>query len=100
MSNAGLLIIGSGPAGVAAAEAYRERRADHPVRIVTADTRPPYQRPPLSKDFLRGETDDAPMDITRPFETTLQTPVETIDVGRRFVTAGGVRYEYDALVLA
>ncbi|MFB1295664.1 NAD(P)/FAD-dependent oxidoreductase [Mycobacterium sp. pW049] len=100
MSNAGLLIIGSGPAGVAAAEAYRERRADHPVRIVTADTRPPYQRPPLSKDFLRGETDDAPMDITRPFETTLQTPVETIDVGRRLVTAGGMRYEYDALVLA
>ena len=29
-----------------------------PVRILTADSDPPYARPPLSKEFLRGETDD------------------------------------------
>jgi len=54
----GLIVIGSGPAGVGAAEAFRKRRADVPVRILTADTDEPYQRPPLSKEFLRGETDD------------------------------------------
>ena len=26
--------------------------------ILTADTDEPYQRPPLSKEFLRGDTDD------------------------------------------
>lgn len=93
-------MIGSGPAGVAAAEAYRARRADHPVRVLTADTEPPYQRPPLSKDFLRGETEDAAMDISRPFETTLKAEVDQIDVGRRIVTANGVQYDYDQLVIA
>lgn len=100
MSNAGLLVIGSGPAGVAAAEAYRARQADHAVRILTADTDPPYQRPPLSKDFLRGDTDDSTMEISRPFETILQAQVDAIDVGQRVVTASGVRYEYDRLVIA
>ena len=100
MSNAGLLVIGSGPAGVAAAEAYRDRNADHPVHVLTADSAPPYQRPPLSKDFLRGDTDDATMDVSRPFETTLKAEVDEIDVGRRTVTANGVRYEYDQLVIA
>lgn len=100
VSNSGLLVIGSGPAGVAAAEAYRARKADHPVRVLTADTDPPYQRPPLSKDFLRGETDEATMDISRPFETMLRAKVDDIDVDRRVVTADGVRYEYDQLVIA
>lgn len=100
MSNAGLLVIGSGPAGVAAAEAYRARQADHAVRILTADTDPPYQRPPLSKDFLRGDTDDSTMEVSRPFETILKAQVDEIDVGQRVVTASGVRYEYDRLVIA
>ncbi|MCZ0730021.1 NAD(P)/FAD-dependent oxidoreductase [Mycolicibacterium iranicum] len=100
MSNAGLLVIGSGPAGVAAAEAYRARQADHAVRILTADTDPPYQRPPLSKDFLRGDTDDSAMEISRPFETILKAQVDEIDVGQRVVTASGLRYEYDRLIIA
>jgi hypothetical protein len=28
------------------------------VGILKADPAPPYARPPLSKEFLRGETDD------------------------------------------
>lgn len=93
-------MIGSGPAGVAAAEAFRARRADSPVRVLSADTKPPYQRPPLSKDFLRGQTDDVSMTINQPFETTLATAVQRIDVRQRTVTAGGVQYEYGALVFA
>ena len=54
--NDGLLVVGSGPAGVAAAVAYREAGGRGPVRIVTADEHLPYDRPPLSKDLLRGET--------------------------------------------
>ena len=51
----GLLVIGSGPAGVSAAAAYAEAGGPGPVCLVTADVHPPYQRPPLSKAVLRGE---------------------------------------------
>ncbi len=53
-----MVVVGSGPAGVSAAEAFRRRDAQTPVLILTADTELPYARPPLSKEFLRGETDD------------------------------------------
>src|ERR1700741_591291 len=58
MAEPGLTIVGSGPAGVAAAESFREHDADTPVRIFTADIDLPYERPPLSKEYLRGHTDD------------------------------------------
>jgi NADPH-dependent 2,4-dienoyl-CoA reductase/sulfur reductase-like enzyme len=53
----GLTIVGSGPAGLAAARAYREHGGDRPVTMITADGHPPYARPPLTKDYLRGESD-------------------------------------------
>jgi NAD(P)H-nitrite reductase large subunit len=59
----------------------------------------------LSKEFLRGETDDAGMHPEewfdeRAIELILTAPVQEIDVRQRVVTAGGERYSYDALVLA
>ena len=50
-----LLIIGGGPAGLAAARAYRELRRDGEVAIVADEHRMPYERPPLTKELLRGE---------------------------------------------
>ena len=50
MPDAGLIVIGSGPAGVAAAESFREHDPDSPILLVSADADPPYERPPLSKD--------------------------------------------------
>ena len=61
MSEPAVIVVGSGPAGVSAAEAYRRQQAETPVRIVTADPALPYARPPLSKEFLRGDTDDVAM---------------------------------------
>lgn len=52
----GLVIVGSGPAGLAAARAYREHGGVGPVTMITADVHPPYARPPLTKDYLRGES--------------------------------------------
>ena len=51
----GLLVIGSGPAGVSAAQAYRDAGGPGPIRVVSADEHPPYQRPPLSKEYLAGD---------------------------------------------
>ena len=51
-----LLVIGGGPAGLAAARGYREEGGKGRVVVVSADPDSPYDRPPLSKDFLRGDT--------------------------------------------
>ena len=53
-----LVICGGGPAGHAAARAYREAGGAGTVLVASADDRLPYARPPLSKDYLRGETSD------------------------------------------
>lgn len=49
------LIIGGGFAGAMAAEAIRARGAGGRVVIVTEDHERPYHRPPLSKEYLRGD---------------------------------------------
>jgi 3-phenylpropionate/trans-cinnamate dioxygenase ferredoxin reductase component len=52
MTGAGLAIVGSGPAGVGAAEAFRRHNSELPVLLVSADPAVPHEHPPLSKDFL------------------------------------------------
>ncbi len=49
------LIIGGGLAAAMAAEAIRERGVGGRVVIVTDDAERPYHRPPLSKEYLRGD---------------------------------------------
>lgn len=105
MSEHGLIIVGSGPAGVSAAEAFRERNSDEPVAILTDDAALPYERPPLSKDFLRGETDDVALHpaqwyAERSIELMCGLHVDHIDPVAHTVTAGGTRLHYGALVLA
>src|SRR6476619_3119050 len=63
---AGLLVVGGGPAGHAAAAGYRAAGGGGRVVIVSADAVPPYQRPPLSKDFLRGESDEDSLPLESP----------------------------------
>jgi len=42
MTRPAMIVVGSGPAGVSAAEAFRQHDADTAVRILTADTDLPY----------------------------------------------------------
>ena len=53
-----LLIVGGGPAGLSAARAFRDAGGHGPVAIVADEQRMPYQRPPLTKELLRGEIDE------------------------------------------
>src|ERR1700754_3268387 len=57
-SSGGIVIVGGGLA--AARNAEQLRRAEHtgPVTIVSDEDHLPYDRPPLSKEVLRSETDD------------------------------------------
>jgi 3-phenylpropionate/trans-cinnamate dioxygenase ferredoxin reductase subunit len=50
------LLIGAGLAGGSCARKLRQEGADGSILLVGREQDPPYHRPPLSKDFLRGET--------------------------------------------
>ena len=53
-----VLIVGAGAAGAACAEALvRDRSFDGSMLLVGREADPPYERPPASKDYLRGETE-------------------------------------------
>jgi NADPH-dependent 2,4-dienoyl-CoA reductase/sulfur reductase-like enzyme len=53
-----VIIVGGGLAGLRAAEALRGQGYEGGLTLVTAERHAPYDRPPLSKAVLRGETDD------------------------------------------
>src|SRR4051794_23902114 len=53
-----IVIVGGGLAAARVARAYRDAGGGDPVTIVSSDTDPPYNRPPLSKGFLRGEIEE------------------------------------------
>lgn len=103
-----ILIVGGGPAGLSTARAYREAGGDGEVTILAAESNPPYRRPPLTKEFLRGEIprEELPMESTDWFEENgvelrLSTQVADLDVMRKTVALkSGEELSYDSCVLA
>lgn len=51
-----IVIVGTGLAAVRAVEALRDSGSSAPIVMVGAERALPYERPPLSKELLRGET--------------------------------------------
>ncbi len=62
----GILIVGGGAAAQAAASAYREAGGEAALTILAAELEPPYQRPPLTKEFLRGDLVRAELALQPP----------------------------------
>ena len=52
---ADIVVIGAGPAGIAAAEHLRQAGHTGPLTVLSAEEHLPYDRPPLSKDALLGD---------------------------------------------
>ncbi|MDQ3591441.1 MAG: NAD(P)/FAD-dependent oxidoreductase, partial [Actinomycetota bacterium] len=104
----GLVIVGGGPAGLSALQAYREAGAGGPVCMVSEDSVLPYERPPLSKEFLRGEVaagaiamQDAEFWRSADASVRLLTRAVALDATARVVTLStGERLGFDACVLA
>jgi NADPH-dependent 2,4-dienoyl-CoA reductase/sulfur reductase-like enzyme len=103
-----LLIVGGGPAGLAAARGYRDAGGDGDVTIITPELAVPYTRPALSKDYLRGETDDAELPIedeawyeNQGVDVRLGAEAETLDPDAKTLLLGnGDALSYDACVIA
>jgi 3-phenylpropionate/trans-cinnamate dioxygenase ferredoxin reductase subunit len=75
--SADVLIVGGGLAGASCAEALRELGFDGSVVLVGREPQAPYQRPPCSKDLLRGEStpEDA---LLHPAEWYAENDIELL----------------------
>src|SRR2546421_7166093 len=101
------VIVGGGGTGDAAAFALRKRGFDGEIAIISADEDRPYDRPYLSKEFLRGEVDlpkvflhDAADSSKERIELRLgQRVTEGSLSERRLKLSGGDEVAFDVLGL-
>ncbi|MGQ4600315.1 FAD-dependent oxidoreductase [Nocardia sp. R6R-6] len=101
-----IVIVGAGLAGLRTAEELRRAGYDGELVLVGDEARLPYDRPPLSKQFVRGETDDTTL---RPNEFYAEKRIGVrlgcaaigVDTdARRVRLADGSSLDYDQLIIA
>jgi NADPH-dependent 2,4-dienoyl-CoA reductase/sulfur reductase-like enzyme len=103
-----IVIVGGGPAALSTTRSYREAGGDAHVDMVCAEPHLPYNRPPLTKELLRGEVE--PADLPLEDEAWFVAHAVTLRRGRSAVALdrearcvhleGGQELPYDACVLA
>jgi 3-phenylpropionate/trans-cinnamate dioxygenase ferredoxin reductase subunit len=106
--SAGIVVLGAGQAGFQLAVSLREGGYADPITLVGEEAEPPYQRPPLSKVFLKGGEGPESLSFRPPsfFERhgialSLNTRALRIDrEAARVLTEPGGWLDYDRLVLA
>jgi 3-phenylpropionate/trans-cinnamate dioxygenase ferredoxin reductase subunit len=103
-----VVVVGANLAGGTAAAVLRDQGFDGRLVLIGAEDLPPYERPPLSKEFLRGEQ-DLEAGFVRPpgwweehgIEMRLGTRAERLDgAAREVVLEGGERIGFDRAVVA
>lgn len=103
-----IIIIGASHAGAHIAEALRRENWSGGILLIGDEPELPYNRPPLSKDFLAGKMDedrlpirDASFFAERGIETQLGRRAVAIDRTAHIVTTDdGARHDYSGLALA
>jgi 3-phenylpropionate/trans-cinnamate dioxygenase ferredoxin reductase component len=101
------IIVGGGLAGAIAAQTLREEGFDGRITLLGEEPHRPYERPPLSKDYLQGKADrdsifahPEPWYADHAVELRLGTAVISLDpTARTVTTATGVQLSYDKLLL-
>ena len=102
-----IVIVGAGHAGGAAAALLRQHGHAGPITLIGEEPWVPYQRPPLSKAYLKDEADAEALKL-RPdafyaeqdIALRLGTRAEAIDRNRKTVLLQGGEVPYDVLILA
>jgi 3-phenylpropionate/trans-cinnamate dioxygenase ferredoxin reductase component len=107
MSERTFVIVGASLAGAKAAEELRARGFDGRLILVGSESERPYERPPLSKDYLRGESERAKAYVheerfyeQHQIELLSGVTATAIDTGASRLTLGdGNVLSYDRLLL-
>jgi 3-phenylpropionate/trans-cinnamate dioxygenase ferredoxin reductase subunit len=106
-----MVIVGASLGGARAAEAMRNEGFDGPVTLIGSEDETPYERPPLSKDYLMGKHGREKLYVQprewygeHDVDLRLGTTVTGVDPGAHEVVlaggqAGGSRVGYTKLLL-
>jgi len=102
------VIVGAGLAGAKAAEALRMQDFTGRIAMLGEESEPPYNRPPLSKDYLQGKSEKDKIYVhpdgwyaDHDIELRLDAQVTSIDrVCHQVSTPNGEQIGYDKLLLA
>lgn len=103
-----VIVVGAGEAGGQTAISLRQQGYQGRVIVIGDEAYVPYERPPLSKAFLAGETEMERMYMRgaefypeNKIELRLSTRVESIDrAGKSVTLQGGETIAYDKLMIA
>ncbi|WP_102141840.1 NAD(P)/FAD-dependent oxidoreductase [Mycobacterium hubeiense] len=105
-TSGGIVIVGGGLAAARTAEQLRRSEYSGPITIVSDEDHLPYDRPPLSKEVLRAETDDVtlkPAEFYAENDITLLLgkAATSVDTAAQTLTlADGSQLGYDELIIA
>ncbi len=107
LGTARIVVVGAGQAGASLVARLRALGHSGPLTLVGAEPVPPYQRPPLSKAYLKGELSRERLFLRPPsfyeaegIELLTATPAVAIDrAARELVLADGRRLGWDLLAL-
>jgi 3-phenylpropionate/trans-cinnamate dioxygenase ferredoxin reductase component len=108
MSDAGVIIVGAGHGGAQAAIALRQNGYAGRITVIGREPEIPYERPPLSKEYLGGEKPFERIQI-RPaafwddkgVEMLLGAEVKAVEADAKLITLqSGERLAYDHLIWA
>jgi 3-phenylpropionate/trans-cinnamate dioxygenase ferredoxin reductase subunit len=107
MSKQTFVIVGASLAGAKAAQELRDRGFDGRIALIGAEQERPYERPPLSKDYLRGESEREKAyvhdkDFYEQQQIELVTGVNAIELdadAAQLTLDDGRKLDYDKLLL-
>jgi 3-phenylpropionate/trans-cinnamate dioxygenase ferredoxin reductase subunit len=96
-----IVIIGAGLAGLRTAEELRSGGYRGDLTLVGAENRPPYDRPPLSKQVLAGAVDDTTLRTDQKLlGAAIRLGETAVSLGDRVVRTDHAEHLFDALVVA
>lgn len=97
------LIIGGGMTADAAVKGIREIDPEGSIGLISSETAPPYNRPPLTKGLWKGDDENSIWRHTQEagVDLILGHTVKTLDrVAKQVTDSGGNTYSYNKLLLA
>ncbi|MDV3124616.1 NAD(P)/FAD-dependent oxidoreductase [Mycobacterium sp. 21AC1] len=107
-AHAGVVVVGASAAGLSVAETLRRDGFDRRITLIGEENRPPYDRPPLSKEVLAGTWPEHKLELREAdkiaalnLDLRLGVRADSVDTASRAVTlSDGSQVRYHDLVIA